>query len=50
MTSNVSTIYSFVAIGHQTMVSRFRKPPYDPGRPVFPDPVLTLTCLRSPFQ
>ena len=32
------------------MTSRFRKPPYDPGRPDFPDPVLTLIYLRSPFH
>ena len=29
---------------------RFRKPPYDPGRSDFPNPVLTLACLRSPSR
>ncbi len=36
MTSNVSTVSGFVAKGHQTMTSRFRKPPYDPGQSDFP--------------
>ncbi len=45
MTSNVSTVSGFVAKGHQTMTSRFRKPPYDPGRPDLPGPVLTLESV-----
>ena len=49
MTSPVSAVSSCVANGHQTMTSRFRKPPCDPGRPDFPDPVLTLIYLQSPF-
>jgi len=28
---------------HQTISSRSRKPPFDPGRSAFPSPVLTLT-------
>jgi len=45
MTSNVSAVSGFVAKGHQTITSRFRKPPYDPGRPDFPGPVLTLESV-----
>ena len=29
--------------------SRFRKPPYDPGRSDFPSPVLTLACPPAAF-
>jgi hypothetical protein len=46
--SIVSAVSGFVANGHQTLSSRFHKPPYDPGRPDFPGPVLTLTNLWSP--
>ena len=32
------------------LTRRFRKPPYDPGRWVFPSPVLTLAFLRGSVQ
>jgi len=48
MTSKVSAVSGCVAKGHQTMTLRFHKPPYDPGQPDFPGPVLTLILLRSP--
>ena len=50
MASNVSVVSGSVANGHQTLASRFHKPPYDPGRWVFPSPVLTLAFLRGPSQ
>ena len=50
MASNVSAVSGSVANGHQTLASRFHKPPCDPGRWVFPSPVLTLAFLCGPSR
>lgn len=50
MASNVSAVSGRVANGHQTLASRFHKPPYDPGRRVFPSPALALAFLRGPSR
>ncbi len=50
MASNVSAVSDSVANGHQTLASRFHKPPCDPGRWVFPGPVLTLALLCGPSR
>src|SRR5450759_355392 len=50
ITSTVSIVSDFVANGSQTIAACFHKPPYDPGKPDFPVPVLTLIYLRSSFH
>jgi len=50
MASNVSAVSGSVANDHQTLASRFHKPPYDPGQWVFPSPVLTLAFLCGPSR
>ena len=50
MASSVSAVSGSVANGHQTLASRFHKPPCDPGRWVFPSPVLTLAFLCGPSR
>ena len=50
ITSTVSIVSDFVANGYQTIAACFHKPPYDPGKPDFPVPVLTLIYLRSSFH
>ena len=50
ITSTVSIVSDFVANGYQTIAACFHKPPYDPGKPDFPVPVLTLIYLLSSFH